>query len=206
MKLTFLGADHEVTGSCHFLQAAGLNILVDCGMEQGNDVYENQELPIAASDVDCILLTHAHIDHSGLIPLMYATSATAQLCEIMLRDSAHIQMFEAEWRNRKAARSGGKLKEFVPLYDMDAAVNVCKQFVGCEYDRVYDIAEGIKIRFTDVGHLLGSASIEVWATEKTENGDVTEKIVFSGDIGNINKPIIKDPKGCRLCSYGVNLW
>ena len=153
MKLTFLGADHEVTGSCHFLQAAGLNILVDCGMEQGNDVYENQELPIAASDVDCILLTHAHIDHSGLIPLMYvngfrgqvySTSATAQLCEIMLRDSAHIQMFEAEWRNRKAARSGGKLKEFVPLYDMDAAVNVCKQFVGCEYDRVYDIAEGIK--------------------------------------------------------------
>ena len=206
MKLTFLGADHEVTGSCHFLQAAGLNILVDCGMEQGNDVYENQELPVAASDVDCILLTHAHIDHSGLIPLMYvngfrgqvySTSATAQLCEIMLRDSAHIQMFEAEWRNRKAARSGGKLKEFVPLYDMDAAVNVCKQFVGCEYDRVYDIAEGIKIRFTDVGHLLGSASIEVWATEKTENGDVTEKIVFSGDIGNINKPIIKDPKHVR---------
>ena len=212
MKLTFLGADHEVTGSCHFLQAAGLNILVDCGMEQGNDVYENQELPIAASDVDCILLTHAHIDHSGLIPLMYvngfrgqvySTSATAQLCEIMLRDSAHIQMFEAEWRNRKAARSGGKLKEFVPLYDMDAAVNVCKQFVGCEYDRVYDIAEGIKIRFTDVGHLLGSASIEVWATEKTENGDVTEKIVFSGDIGNINKPIIKDPKHVRDADYVV---
>lgn len=212
MKLTFLGADHEVTGSCHFLQAAGLNILVDCGMEQGNDVYENQELPVAASDVDCILLTHAHIDHSGLIPLMYvngfrgqvySTSATAQLCEIMLRDSAHIQMFEAEWRNRKAARSGGKLKEFVPLYDMDAAVNVCKQFVGCEYDRVYDIAEGIKIRFTDVGHLLGSASIEVWATEKTENGDVTEKIVFSGDIGNINKPIIKDPKHVRDADYVV---
>lgn len=212
MKLTFLGADHEVTGSCHFLQAAGLNILVDCGMEQGNDVYENQELPIAASDVDCILLTHAHIDHSGLIPLMYvngfrgqvySTSATAQLCEIMLRDSAHIQMFEAEWRNRKAARSGGKLKEFVPLYDMDAAVNVCKQFAGCEYDRVYDIAEGIKIRFTDVGHLLGSASIEVWATEKTENGDVTEKIVFSGDIGNINKPIIKDPKHVRDADYVV---
>lgn len=212
MKLTFLGADHEVTGSCHFLQAAGLNILVDCGMEQGNDVYENQELPIAASDVDCILLTHAHIDHSGLIPLMYvngfrgqvySTSATAQLCEIMLRDSAHIQMFEAEWRNRKAARSGGKLKEFVPLYDMDAAVNVCKQFVGCEYDKVYDIADGIKIRFTDVGHLLGSASIEVWATEKTDNGDVTEKIVFSGDIGNINKPIIKDPKHVTDADYVV---
>lgn len=135
-------------------------------MEQGNDVYENQELPIAASDVDCILLTHAHIDHSGLIPLMYvngfrgqvySTSATAQLCEIML-ETAHI------FRCLKLNGETGRLpdreensKEFVPLYDMDAAVNVCKQFVGCEYDRVYDIAEGIKIRFTDVGHLLGSA-------------------------------------------------
>mgnify|MGYP000089214639 FL=1 len=215
MKLTFLGADHEVTGSCHFLQAAGLNILVDCGMEQGNDVYENQELPIAASDVDCILLTHAHIDHSGLIPLMYvngfrgqvySTSATAQLCEIMLRDSAHIQMFEAEWRNRKGKRAGQP--EYEPVYVMRDALDAIEllvpcQFVGCEYDRVYDIAEGIKIRFTDVGHLLGSASIEVWATEKTENGDVTEKIVFSGDIGNINKPIIKDPKHVRDADYVV---
>ena len=100
------------------------------------------------------MLTHAHIDHSGLIPLMYvngfrgqvySTSATAQLCEIMLRDSAHIQMFEAEWRNRKAARSGGKLKEFVPLYDMDAAVNVCKQFVGCEYDRYMILQKELRL-------------------------------------------------------------
>ena len=125
---------------------------------------------------------------NGFRGQVYSTSATAQLCEIMLRDSAHIQMFEAEWRNRKAARSGGKLKEFVPLYDMDAAVNVCKQFVGCEYDRVYDIAEGIKIRFTDVGHLLGSASIEVWIDED----GISKKIVFSGDIGNKNQPLIKD--------------
>ena len=125
MRLTFLGADHEVTGSCHYLQACGKNILVDCGMEQGNDVYENQELPIPAADVDYLLLTHAHIDHSGLIPLLYAkgfrgriftTNATKQLCDIMLRDSAHIQMFEAEWRNRKAERSA-TLKKFVPLYD-----------------------------------------------------------------------------------------
>ena len=149
MKLTFLGADHEVTGSCHFLQAAGLNILVDCGMEQGNDVYENQELPIAASDVDCILLTHAHIDHSGLIPLMYvngfrgqvySTSATAQLCEIMLRDSAHIQMFEAEWRNRKGRREGKP--EFVPAYTMEDAMGVIRNFVGCPYNKVITPAEG----------------------------------------------------------------
>ena len=105
MKLTFLGADHEVTGSCHYLCVGDKNILIDCGMEQGNDVYENQELPIPASDVDYVLLTHAHIDHSGLIPLLYVhgfrgkvycTEATVQLCDIMLRDSAHIQMFEAE--------------------------------------------------------------------------------------------------------------
>ena len=109
MRLNFLGADHEVTGSCHFLQACGVNILVDCGMEQGNDVYENQELPIPASEVDYVLLTHAHIDHSGLIPLLYTngfrgkvytTRPTVDLCEIMLKDSAHIQEFEAEWRNR----------------------------------------------------------------------------------------------------------
>ncbi len=112
MKLTFLGAAHEVTGSSMLLEACGKKILVDCGMEQGPDIYENQPLPLAPGELDAILLTHAHIDHSGLIPLMakqgfngpvYATTATAQLCDIMLRDSAHIQEFEAEWRNRKAS-------------------------------------------------------------------------------------------------------
>lgn len=197
MKLTFLGADHEVTGSCHYLSACGKNILVDCGMEQGGDVYENQELPIPAADVDYVLVTHAHIDHSGLIPLLYTrgfrgevycTHATKDLCDIMLRDSAHIQMFEAEWRNRKAERSKS-LEKFVPLYDMEAAENVMKQFVGCDYCKEIAVCDGIRIRFTDAGHLLGSASITVWLTE----GSVTKKIVFSGDIGNLNKPIIKDP-------------
>ena len=139
MRLTFLGADHEVTGSCHFLQACGKNILIDCGMEQGNDVYENQELPVPASDVDYVLLTHAHIDHSGLIPLLYVngfrgkvytTEPTVQLCEIMLKDSAHIQMFEAEWRNRKAKRSNGTLKEFVPQYTSDADYVVMESTYG----------------------------------------------------------------------------
>lgn len=115
MILTFLGADHEVTGSCHYLQAGNKKAIVDCGMEQGKDIYENQELPVAAGDIDYIFLTHAHIDHSGLIPLMvkkgfrgqvFATKATCQLCNIMLRDSAHIQEFEAEWKNRKAKRAG----------------------------------------------------------------------------------------------------
>lgn len=198
MRLNFLGADHEVTGSCHYLQVGDKNILVDCGMEQGNDVYENQELPIPASEVDYVLLTHAHIDHTGLVPLLYArgfrgsvfcTKATENLCDIMLKDSAHIQMFEAQWRNRKAKRSNGTLKEFVPLYDMEAAINVMSHFVSCNYNEKITVCDGIVVRFQDAGHLLGSSSIEVWATE----GDITKKIVFSGDIGNINKPIIKDP-------------
>ena len=212
MKLTFLGADHEVTGSCHYLCVGDKNILIDCGMEQGNDVYENQELPIPASDVDYVLLTHAHIDHSGLIPLLYVngfrgsiycTEATVQLCDIMLRDSAHIQMFEAEWRNRKAKRSNGTLKEFIPLYDAKAVYEVMKQFVGVKYDEIINIDDNVSVRFKDVGHLLGSASIEVWAKEKNKESEVSKKIVFSGDIGNINKPITKDPAMVDTADYVV---
>ena len=115
MRLSCIGAAHEVTGSCHLLEACGKNILIDCGMEQGPDLYENQELPVTAKEIDYILLTHAHIDHSGKIPLLcrqgfkgdvVTTFATSDLCNIMLRDSAHIQESEAEWRNRKAKRSG----------------------------------------------------------------------------------------------------
>lgn len=206
MKLTFIGADHEVTGSCHCLQACGKNILVDCGMEQGQDVYENQEIPMNPSDVDYILLTHAHIDHTGLLPLMYArgfrgkvytTKATTDLCGIMLRDSAHIQEFEAEWRNRKARRAGEE--EYVPLYSMNDAIGALEHFIPCQYDEMIDLDEGLKIRFSDVGHLLGSASIEVWMTED----DISKKIVFSGDIGNINQPIIKDPQYLKEADYVV---
>ena len=128
MELCFLGAAREVTGSRYLLNAAGKRILIDCGMEQGADIYENQELPVPASGVDCVVLTHAHIDHSGMLPALYkdgfrgpiyATPATMALCEIMLRDSAHIQMQEAQWRNRKAERAGRPLYE--PIYDMDDA-------------------------------------------------------------------------------------
>lgn len=128
MKLTFLGAAHEVTGSCYLLEACGKTILIDCGMEQGPDEYENQEIPVSPSSIDWVLLTHAHIDHSGRLPLLYAhgfrgkifaTGATCDLCDIMLRDSAHIQMFEAEWRNRKAKRAGGE--PYIPLYNMEDA-------------------------------------------------------------------------------------
>ncbi|MBE6754472.1 MAG: MBL fold metallo-hydrolase, partial [Ruminococcaceae bacterium] len=115
MKITFYGATHEVTGSCTLIEICGRRILVDCGMEQGIDMFENQELPVSGADIELVLLTHAHVDHSGNLPLLYkngfrgaiyATSATCNLCNIMLRDCAHIQESEAQWRNRKAKRSG----------------------------------------------------------------------------------------------------
>lgn len=206
MLIEFIGADHEVTGSCHFLEIAGKHLLVDCGMEQGENIYENQELPVNAAEIDYILLTHAHIDHSGLLPLMYAkgfrgrvysTGATKELCDIMLRDSAHIQMFEAEWKNRKAKRSG--LSEVTPLYTMEDAFGVMKFFVPCAYGEKITLTEGISIRFTDVGHLLGSASIEIWAEEDGRK----VKLVFSGDIGNKHQPILKDPMMTDRADYVI---
>lgn len=206
MKLTFIGAAHEVTGSCMLLEIGDKNILIDCGMEQGGDTYENAEIPVNASEIDCVLLTHAHIDHSGLLPLLYSqgfrgiiysTYATSDLCDLMLRDSAHIQEFEANWRNRKAARAGKE--PYVPLYTMDDAVRTVKLFSPCHYNEEVQVYPELKIRFNDAGHLLGSASIEVWATE----GDVTKKLVFSGDIGNLNQPILKDPTYLESADYVI---
>lgn len=206
MKLTFIGADHEVTGSCHLIEACGKNILVDCGMEQGPDLYDNQEIPVTPADIDYVLLTHAHIDHSGKIPMLckqgfkgdiISTFATADLCNIMLRDSAHIQEFEAEWRNRKAKRSGAEPYE--PLYKMEHAEAAIKLLSPCDYNERITLCEGIDVRFTDVGHLLGSAAIEIWITEN----DAQKKIVFSGDIGNLNQPIIKDPQTIKEADYVV---
>lgn len=206
MKLMFLGADHEVTGSCHYIEACGKSILLDCGMEQGRDTYENQEIPVAAGRIDYVFLSHAHIDHSGLLPLLhkngfqgqiYATEATTDLCRIMLLDSAHIQEFEAQWRNRKNKRAGKA--PFEPLYTTEDAMAVMEHFVPCDYMKEIEVCEGVNIRFTDVGHLLGSSSIEIWLTE---NG-VSKKIVFSGDIGNINQPIIHDPRYTTEADYVI---
>ena len=204
MKLTFIGADHEVTGSCHLIEACGKSILVDCGMEQGQDLYENQEIPVTPGDIDYVLLTHAHIDHSGKIPMLckegfhgeiVTTFATADLCNIMLRDSAHIQEFEAEWRNRKAKRSGGP--EYEPLYTMEHADAAIQLLSPCDYNQKIVLCDGIEVRFTDMGHLLGSAAIEIWITEE----GVTKKLVFSGDVGNLNQPIIKDPQHIKESDY-----
>lgn len=206
MRLTFLGATHEVTGSSFYLEACGKHILIDCGMEQGRDLYENQKLPISAAEVDLVLLTHAHMDHSGNLPLLYAqgfrgkihaTGATTELCNIMLQDSAHIQMFEAEWQNRKRIRKGQE--PFIPAYTMDDALNTIRLFASHRYGEIFSLCEGIQVRFTDVGHLLGSASIEIWITED----GITKKVVFSGDIGNINQPLIRNPQYIEEADYVV---
>lgn len=206
MLLEFLGAAHEVTGSCHFLQYENKHLLVDCGMEQGPDLYVNQEIPVNAAAIDTVLVTHAHIDHSGLLPLLYAhgfrgriycTQATYELCTIMLKDSAHIQEFEAEWRNRKAKRSGGGLVE--PMYTMEDVQGVLGHFTPCIYDETVQVDDNLKIRFADAGHLLGSSSIELWVKEK----DKEVKLVFSGDIGHGNKPLIKSPTFLEDADYVI---
>ena len=206
MKLTFIGADHEVTGSRHLLETSDTKILVDCGMEQGSNPYENAEMPVDFSEIDYIILTHAHIDHAGMIPYAYAhgftgsvlaTDASMDLDSIMLLDSAHIQEQDAEWENRKAKRAGRPLIE--PLYTVDDARKAIEGFRAIPYNRMEELSDTVKIRFIDAGHLLGSASVEIWINED----GASRKLVFSGDIGNKNKPLIRDPQYIEEADYVI---
>ena len=204
MKMMFIGATHEVTGSCTYIEACGKKFLVDFGMQQGEDIYENVKIPTAPGNIDFVLLTHAHIDHSGLLPLLaaggfkgeiHATEATTNLCNVMLRDSAHIQEFEAEWRNRKGKRKGSE--EYIPLYTMEDALTAISLFHPHKYDTPAEICEGVTVSFRDAGHLLGSSSIIMTITE---NG-ITKKLVFSGDLGNTEQPLIRDPQLIDSADY-----
>ncbi len=206
MKLSFFGADQCVTGSCHCLDVNGKRILVDCGLQQGRDEVSNAEFPFAANSIDFVLVTHAHIDHSGRIPMLIkqgfqgrivTTRLTADLLDIMLLDSAHIQESDAEWKNRKAERSGAPKVE--PLYTIEDASRVREFLTTCEYGEKVPLCEGVTLEFVDAGHLLGSASIIV---DATENG-VSKRLVFSGDLGNINQPIIRDPVHIHGADYVV---
>ena len=206
MKIQFIGAAHEVTGSCTLLEVGGRYYLVDCGMEQGADIFENIPLPVNPAAVEAVFLTHAHIDHSGMLPKLckdgfsgaiYATEATCDLCRIMLLDSAHIQESEAQWQTRKAERAGQP--PIQPVYDVNDAAAALRLLRPCRYGDILQVAEGIVLRLNDAGHLLGSASIELWLTE----GKETRKIVFSGDVGNTNQPLINDPKPVAEADYLV---
>lgn len=199
MNITFLGATKMVTGSNFLIEGAGKKFLVDCGMYQGKatDEMEN-EAPFLydVKDINFMLLTHAHIDHSGRIPKLYnegfrgpiyATKATCDLCSIMLPDSGHIQEQENEWKNNKRKRKGQKQQP--PLYTAEDAIKSLEIFHPVKYDEIIDIDENIHVRFNDAGHMLGSAIIEVWVNEDGK----TTKTVFTGDLGNNDIPLLASP-------------
>ena len=199
MKITFLGATRTVTGSNYLIEAAGKKFLVDCGMWQGKAELEEenyQEFEFDPKDIDFMLLTHAHIDHSGRIPKLYkegyrnkiyAHKATCDLCALMLPDSGHIQEQESEWKNRKRIRKGEEPRE--PLYSAEEALRCLEIFQPVKYDEIIDITPEIHARFNDAGHMLGSSIIELWVEE---NGKRT-KTVFTGDLGNNDIPLLNEP-------------
>ena len=197
MKLSFYGADQCVTGSCHCLEVNGKRILIDCGLQQGRDEVDNSSLPFHAGDIDYVLVTHAHIDHSGRIPMLIkngfqgriiTTRLTAELLDIMLQDSAHIQEQDAEYQNRKNKRAGRP--EVQPIYTVADAIQVREYIQTCEYAQQVQVTDDVTAEFIDAGHLLGSASIKLTCRE----GGETRTVVFSGDIGNVDQPIIRDPQ------------
>ena len=209
MKITFLGAAKTVTGSCCCIETQNTKFLVDCGLFQGQskeDVLNAEKFPFNPAELDYIFLTHAHIDHSGRIPKIYkdgfkgevyATKATVELCAIMLPDSGHIQEFENEWKNKKRLRAGKPPEE--PIYTYQDALDCIQLFKKVNYGEVIKINDEIKVRFNDAGHILGSAIIEIWILEKGKE----TKIVFSGDLGNRDMPIIRDPSIIESADYLV---
>ena len=207
MNIKFLGAAMSVTGTCHLITTDKYKILLDCGQFQGSKALEelnSEEFGFDPLEIDFVILSHAHIDHSGRIPLLtkrgykekiYCTDATADLVEIMLKDSGYIHEKEAEWSNRKAERSG---KPFVdPLYTFQDAVDSVQYLAPVLYGQLFDINPDVQVRFNDAGHILGSSIIELWIRE----GGATTKVVFSGDLGVKDKPILRDPVMIEEADY-----
>lgn len=207
MKITFFGAARGVTGSCHLVETKHHKFLLDCGMFQGTlteQILNYEDFPFNINDIDFLILSHAHIDHTGRIPQLYtagyknavyATKATCDLCTVMLPDSGHIQEKEIEWVNRKRMRAGKKPEK--PIYTTQDAIESCKLFQPVEYGEMKHIDDTIMFRFLDAGHMLGSAIVEIWITEEGK----TEKLVFSGDLGNNENPIIRNAEIVDAADY-----
>ncbi len=207
MNLYFEGGARMVTGSCSLLTACGKKVLIDCGMRQGADAKSDDGVfSFAVNEIDALLLTHAHIDHTGLVPLLfnrgfkgsiYATKVTRDLCTIMLADSGHIQEMEAQWKTVKARRAGRDAIQ--PLYTAEQGLVTAQQITPKEYDEIFEVFPGIAACFVDAGHLLGSAMIKFWI----EEDGVQKQIVFSGDIGNHDRPIVRDPSEIASADYVI---
>ena len=209
MKIKFCGASTGVTGSCHLLTSGEHKILLDCGQFQGGkaqDALNYERFPFEPSEIECVVLSHAHIDHCGRLPLLtkrgfegkiYCTDATADLLSIMLKDSAYIHEKETEWKNRKAERAGRNQVE--PLYTIEDAEKALSLVSPILYDQQIEINPNMKIVFNDAGHILGSAITELWVTED----DKESKIVFSGDLGMEGRPILRDPTYIKKADYVI---
>lgn len=209
MKIKFCGASTGVTGSCHLLTSGEHKILLDCGQFQGGkaqDALNYEKFPFEPSEIECVVLSHAHIDHCGRLPLLtkrgfegkiYCTDATADLLSVMLKDSAYIHEKETEWKNRKAERAGREQVE--PLYTIEDAEKTLSFVSPILYDQQIEINSDMKIVFNDAGHILGSAITELWVTED----DKESKIVFSGDLGMEGRPILRDPTYIKKADYVI---
>ena len=207
MKIRFYGSAKEVTGSNMILEAAGKKVMIDCGLFQGSSATKAknfEELKYNVNDIDYVLLTHSHIDHSGRIPLLYkkgyrgnviCTKATKDLCDIMLIDSANIQESDTEYKNHKRNRAG--LEPLEPLYTIDDANIALKHFIAVQYHDLIKLDNNISVKFTDSGHMLGSSSITIYVTENKK----TTIIGFTSDLGKKNTPIINDPEVIEKCDY-----
>lgn len=211
MNISFFGAVESVTGSCHLLQFNDKKVLIDCGQFQGSKREESmnfEDFDFVPSEIDYLLLSHCHIDHCGRIPLLVkrgfkgeiiCTKPTYDLCQVMLLDSAHIHESEAEWSNRKAQRAGKKTVE--PLYTQEDAYNSLKYFEPYLYGQMIELGDDLVVRFNDAGHILGSSIIEIWINEDINNEPL--KLVFSGDLGTEDKPILNDPTYIDKADYAI---